>query len=301
MTTSHPSTHDAGAGELTSSSPAWRVDRLFDAAPSPAESRARARANAAGALSLFELEPASSSPACPACAGLEDACTCSSTGARALDLFAGAELEEQHATAEEYELAGRPDMSTPDARARHRAAIAARSIPDEPCARCGNDDAATGIVRGARRYCVPCSYCDRAHCAAPALHPGGPCLAHSETELEELEHQDHAGAELEPEDLERLEHLCSTLRPDLEPAPALVIDRTPAPDLLGLELEPTPAMLKDEQHIYQCAYCGMVAVVPLRRDRDGFRNNLAGAPCPNCDHSTWWRQELPLAGLRRPT
>lgn len=66
------------------------------------------------------------------------------------------------------------------------------------------------------------------------------------------------------------------------------------PTLLGLELEPTTAMRKGEQLIFQCAQCGLLAV----------QTNLAHGPlgnCPACGRSTWWRQQLPVAGLRNPT
>lgn len=61
--------------------------------------------------------------------------------------------------------------------------------------------------------------------------------------------------------------------------------------LLGLELEPTPAMLNGEQRVFQCAQCGTVVV----------QSGLAPGPldaCPACHGTTWWHQTLPVAGLR---
>ncbi len=67
-----------------------------------------------------------------------------------------------------------------------------------------------------------------------------------------------------------------------------------SPDLraFGLRLEPTIAMVRGEQQVFQCADCGTVVV----------RSSLATAkrlgPCPGCAATTWWSQTLPLAGLR---
>ena len=65
------------------------------------------------------------------------------------------------------------------------------------------------------------------------------------------------------------------------------------PTLLGLELEPTIAMKAGKQKVFQCTQCGLVAV----------QSNLAHGPlgnCPACGHTTWWAQQLPLAGLSNP-
>lgn len=65
------------------------------------------------------------------------------------------------------------------------------------------------------------------------------------------------------------------------------------PTLLGLELEPTIAMRRGEQLVFQCAHCGLIAV----------QTNLAPGPldgCPACGHGTWWEQTLPVAGLHDP-
>lgn len=66
------------------------------------------------------------------------------------------------------------------------------------------------------------------------------------------------------------------------------------PALLGLELEPTIAMRRGEQLIFQCAQCGPLAV----------QTNLAHGPlsnCPACGHGDWWKQQLPVAGLHNAT
>lgn len=66
-----------------------------------------------------------------------------------------------------------------------------------------------------------------------------------------------------------------------------------ARNLLGLEVHPTPAMLKGEQLVHQCSWCGLVAV----------QSSLADGPlkaCPACGTERWWGQTLPLAGLHAP-
>lgn len=66
------------------------------------------------------------------------------------------------------------------------------------------------------------------------------------------------------------------------------------PTRLGLELEPTIAMRSGTQLVFQCAFCGLLAV----------QTNLAPGTlgnCPACAHSTWWKQTLPVAGLHNPT
>lgn len=65
------------------------------------------------------------------------------------------------------------------------------------------------------------------------------------------------------------------------------------PTFLGLELTPTTAMRDGRQRVWQCAQCGLVAV----------QSNLAAGEmgaCPACRHTTWWRQQLPIAGLSIP-
>jgi hypothetical protein len=61
---------------------------------------------------------------------------------------------------------------------------------------------------------------------------------------------------------------------------------------LDLDLEPTIAMLRGDQRVDQCAWCGTVVVAP------GGRSPLG--PCPSCAEPRWWRQELPIAGLSTP-
>ena len=65
------------------------------------------------------------------------------------------------------------------------------------------------------------------------------------------------------------------------------------PTLLGLELEPTIAMKAGKQLIFQCAQCGLLAV----------QTNLVHGKlghCSACGEGTWWKQSLPVAGLRNP-
>lgn len=60
--------------------------------------------------------------------------------------------------------------------------------------------------------------------------------------------------------------------------------------LLGLHLEPTIAMCRGDQLIWQCAECGLLAV----------QTNLAPgrlAQCPACAGARWWKQDLPVGGL----
>lgn len=67
------------------------------------------------------------------------------------------------------------------------------------------------------------------------------------------------------------------------------------PGLGALEVEPTPAMRKGRQSVFQCAWCGCVVVQPQPADHPL-------AACPSCQHPdrTWWAQQLPVAGLQRP-
>lgn len=61
------------------------------------------------------------------------------------------------------------------------------------------------------------------------------------------------------------------------------------PPLLGLELEPTIAMRRGKQLVYQCAECGLLAI----------QTDLAPGPlgdCPACGRRSWWREEIPAAG-----
>ena len=71
----------------THEAPAWQSGRLFDTgAPTDHERTELRRRNRAGQLELpsmpAELEPRP----CPACSGTADGCTCSRTGATALEL-----------------------------------------------------------------------------------------------------------------------------------------------------------------------------------------------------------------------
>ena len=65
----------------------------------------------------------------------------------------------------------------------------------------------------------------------------------------------------------------------------------------GWDLRPTPAMLDGRQTMWQCAWCGLVAIVPTAID--GTRRPLNGKPCPACDTPEWWHQDPPLAGWRK--
>lgn len=62
------------------------------------------------------------------------------------------------------------------------------------------------------------------------------------------------------------------------------------PTLLGLVIEPTIAMRRGEQLVFQCSECGLIAV----------QTDIAPGPlaaCPACSSSSWWEQSLPVAGL----
>jgi hypothetical protein len=64
------------------------------------------------------------------------------------------------------------------------------------------------------------------------------------------------------------------------------------PPLLGLEVSPTIAMRRGEQAVFQCSECGSVVV------QSSLANGALG-PCPACRRDCgWWRQQLPVAGLR---
>lgn len=62
--------------------------------------------------------------------------------------------------------------------------------------------------------------------------------------------------------------------------------------LFDLEITPTAAMLRDEQHVAQCKQCGTVVVAPRPA-------SFVLMSCPVCGRIEWSKQELPLAGLRR--
>lgn len=59
----------------------------------------------------------------------------------------------------------------------------------------------------------------------------------------------------------------------------------------ALRVEPTPAMRRGDQSVFQCAWCGCVVVQPQPAE-----HRLGD--CPSCSSSSdWWRQSLPTAGL----
>jgi len=64
-------------------------------------------------------------------------------------------------------------------------------------------------------------------------------------------------------------------------------------EVLGLRLEPTIAMKRGEQQVFQHSRCGTVVV---RSSLD-----LAGeiGPCPSCTHpdEPWWQQKITASGL----
>lgn len=65
--------------------------------------------------------------------------------------------------------------------------------------------------------------------------------------------------------------------------------------MLDLEIEPTIAMRRGEQAVFQCSWCGCVVVQPA--SPSARLGNLGD--CPSCHQSVdWLRQALPLAGLR---
>lgn len=64
-------------------------------------------------------------------------------------------------------------------------------------------------------------------------------------------------------------------------------------EALGLTIEPTPAMKRGEQTVWQCTWCGAVLVRPS----DWADATLHA--CPVCNSTTgWWEQRFPIAGLR---
>lgn len=64
-------------------------------------------------------------------------------------------------------------------------------------------------------------------------------------------------------------------------------------EALGLEVDPTPAMLRGEQLVWQCTWCGAVVVQP-----SGWTDVTLRA-CSVCGSTTgWWEQRFPIAGLR---
>lgn len=77
----------------------------------------------------------------------------------------------------------------------------------------------------------------------------------------------------------------------------------PTMEQLGLAIEPTPAMLKGEQTVWQCSHCGTVVVLT------NLVTQITGRPvgrapqgqCPGCMKplGKWWAQQLPVAGIRK--
>jgi len=67
-------------------------------------------------------------------------------------------------------------------------------------------------------------------------------------------------------------------------------------EALGLRLEPTAAMLRGTQRVFQCSWCGTVVVVPSGLDG---RARAEPGICPTCGDASakWWEQRFPVAGL----
>jgi hypothetical protein len=60
-----------------------------------------------------------------------------------------------------------------------------------------------------------------------------------------------------------------------------------------LTVEPTPAMVRGSQRIFQCSWCGCVVVVP-----SPARLPLGACPAQHSEPTSWWEQALPVAGLQ---
>lgn len=59
----------------------------------------------------------------------------------------------------------------------------------------------------------------------------------------------------------------------------------------ALRVEPTPAMRRGDQSVFQCSWCGCVVVQPQPAE-----HRLGD--CPSCkSNPDWWSQALPTAGL----
>lgn len=65
---------------------------------------------------------------------------------------------------------------------------------------------------------------------------------------------------------------------------------------LALEIDPTPAMDAGTQTVWQCSMCGTVVVLTSLADVTKPQACPAGH-----DAADWWRQSLPVAGLRART
>jgi len=61
-----------------------------------------------------------------------------------------------------------------------------------------------------------------------------------------------------------------------------------------MKFEQTISMLKGDSSIYQCNYCGLIAV--QHHDSTGHKR-LAG--CPSCDKQSWTKQTLPISGFSK--
>lgn len=66
--------------------------------------------------------------------------------------------------------------------------------------------------------------------------------------------------------------------------------------LLGLWIEPTIAMRRGEQMVFQCSWCGTVVVQSSVSAIEVTIGQLGA--CPSCGREAgWWQQHLPVAGL----
>ena len=61
---------------------------------------------------------------------------------------------------------------------------------------------------------------------------------------------------------------------------------------LGLNIEPTIAMLKGKAWIEQCLNCGLLAAVPSGHSK------LKLGLCPACGRESWSKQRLPVGPFR---
>lgn len=64
----------------------------------------------------------------------------------------------------------------------------------------------------------------------------------------------------------------------------------------GMEIVPTVAMVRGDQNIHQCGWCGTVVIVPT--GIDGTRRTVTGKACPACDQTDhgWWTAHIDAHG-----
>ena len=61
-----------------------------------------------------------------------------------------------------------------------------------------------------------------------------------------------------------------------------------------MKFEQTISMLKGDSSIFQCNFCGLIAV-----QQHGSTGHKRLAGCPSCDKQSWSEQTLPVSGFSK--